>query len=399
MVVKKDTEHLQGATPETLLIHADRHLNTTSAVAPPIYQTATFRADSAEAFARRAAQPRHAEVYTRYGNPTHSQVESVLASLEGAEAALVTASGMAAVTASVLTFVDQGAHVVAQTNHYGGTLNLLRDLLPRFGVEVTQVDQRNLAAFRQAIRPNTRVLLVESPSNPVMALTDLRAVAQLAHEHDCVSIIDNTFATPLNQRPLELGIDLVFYSATKYFGGHSDLMAGAVMGSKALVDKVWRNHVILGAVLGPVDAWLLLRGLRTLALRVRQHNENALALARFLEGHPAVKAVYYPGLPSHPQHELARRQMTGFGGMLSFEVNGGTAAADRVLSHLRLASCAPSLGGVESLAVNAAANFLQYMSAEQAEAIGIGPGLLRVSVGLESARDLIADFERALGRI
>jgi methionine-gamma-lyase len=396
MTPKKAPEHLQAVSYETLLIHSDRHLNPTSAVVPPIYQTATFRGESAEDFAARAGQPRHPEFYTRYGNPTLSQVESVLAALEGAEAALVTASGMAAVTATVLTFVQQGAHVVAQANHYGGTLNLLRDLLPKFGVEVTQVDQRDPAAFRKALRPNTRVLLLESPSNPVMALTDLRAVALLAREHGLLSIIDNTFATPLNQRPLEMGIDLVYYSATKYFGGHSDLVAGAVLGRRELVDKIWSHHVILGAVLGPFDAWLLLRGLRTLALRVRQHNENALALAEFLDGHPAVKVVYHPGLKSHPQHELACRQMTGFGGMLSLELKGGYEAADRLLSSLRLPSRAASLGGVESLAVHPASNFLHYMSSQEAERIGITPGLLRISVGLEAAGDLIADFAQAL---
>jgi methionine-gamma-lyase len=381
---------------ETLLLHADRHLNRTAAVAPPIFQTATFRGDSGEDFARRAGEPRHPEFYTRYGNPTQAQAEGVLAALEGAEAALVTASGMAAVSAAVLTFAASGGHVVAQTNHYGGTLNLLRDLLPRFGVEVTQVDQRDTAAFAEAVRPNTRLVLLESPSNPVMALTDLRAVAQLARRHGILTVIDNTFATPLNQRPLELGIDLVFYSATKYLGGHSDLVAGAVLGSRTLVDRVWATHVILGAVLGPFDAWLLLRGLRTLALRVRQHNENALALAQFLQRHPAVKAVYHPGLESHPQHDLACRQMTGFGGMLAVELAGGYEAADRLLGKLRLASRAASLGGVESLAVHPASNFLHYMSPEESERIGIAPGLVRVSVGLEAERDLIADFAQAL---
>jgi cystathionine beta-lyase/cystathionine gamma-synthase len=383
---------------ETLLIHADRHLNPTSTVAPPIYQTATFRADSAADFSRRAAVPRHPEFYSRYGNPTLNQVEGVLASLERAESALVTASGMAAITGAVLTFVENGAHVVAQKNHYGGTFNLLRELLPKFGIDVTLVDQRDPAEFHKAIRANTKVFLLESPSNPVMSLTDLQAVATVAKEHGILSLIDNTFATPVNQRPLELGIDLVLYSGTKYFGGHSDLVAGAVVGSKALLEKVWNHHVILGGVLGPIDAWLLLRGLRTLALRVRQHNENALALAQFLGDHDAVRAVHYPGLKSHPQHALACRQMTGFGGMLSLDLKGGFDAAERLLNHLKLASCASSLGGVESLAVHPASNFLHYMSAQEAERIGILPGLVRVSVGLEAQSDLIADFEQALER-
>lgn len=388
--------NLKNAAVETKVIHADRALNATSAVAPPIFQTANFRSDSAEDFARRAGEARHPEFYTRYGNPNLSQVEAVLAELEGAEAALVTASGMGAVTAAVLTIVQQGAHVVAQTNHYGGTLNLLRNLLPKFGVEVTQVDQRNPSAFEQALRPNTRLVLVESPSNPTMALTDLQAVAAISREHGATTLMDNTFATPLNQRPIDLGIDLVFHSATKYFGGHSDLIAGVVMGSKQWIDKIWNHHVMIGAALGPFDAWLLLRGLRTLPLRMRQHNQNAMALAQFLESQRGVMAVYYPGLRSHPQHDLAKRQMSGFGGMVGLELKGGYDAADRLLSRLQLPSRAASLGGVESLVVHPASNFLHYMTLEEAAKIGIAPGLLRISVGLEGQQDLIADFEQAL---
>jgi methionine-gamma-lyase len=388
-------DYLKDASIETRLIHSDHDLNATSAVVAPIYQTANFRGDSAEDFARRAGEPRHPEFYTRYGNPTLHQVESVLADLEGAESALVTASGMAAISAPVLSIVSQGAHVIAQTNHYGGTLNLLKSLLPRFGVEVTQVDQRNSSAFEAAIRPNTKLILLETPSNPVMGLTDLRAIAAIARDRKITTLIDNTFATPLNQRPLDFGIDLVFHSATKYFGGHSDLIAGVVMGGKEAITNVWNMHVMLGAALGPFDAWLMLRGLRTLSLRVRQHNENAQALAEFLENHKAVKKVYYPGLKSHPQHDLARRQMSGFGGMLSFEVEGYE-AADRVLSRLHLAARAASLGGVETLAVHPASNFLHYMTLEEAARIGIAAGLLRISVGLEGKNDLIADFDQAL---
>jgi len=384
---------------ETRLIHGDRGLNPTAAVVPPIYQTATFRAESADDFGDRASRPRHPEFYTRFGNPNRAQVESVLAQLEGAESALVTASGMAAISTTVLTFVRQGDHVVAQTNHYGGTLSLIRDFLPKFGVEFTQVDQTDVAAFRSAIRPNTKLVMVESPSNPVMKITDLRAVAALARQHGALTIADNTFATPLNQRPLDLGVDLVFHSATKYFGGHSDLIAGVIMGSASLVEKTWNTSVILGGVLAPFDAWLLLRGVRTLALRVRQQNDNALALARFLETQPAVKAVHYPGLESHPQHELASRQMSGFGGMLSFELKGGYGAAGCFLKKVRLASHAVSLGGVETLVVNAAANFLHYMSAEEAERSGVSTGLVRVSAGIEAANDLIEDFEQALASL
>jgi len=303
---------------------------------------------------------------------------------------------MGAVTTAVLSILSQGSHVVAQRSHYGGTVSLLQKLLPNFGIEVTQVDQRDETAFEQALRPNTKLILAETPSNPVMALTDLSAIASLGKSRGITTLVDNTFATPINQRPLDLGCDLVFHSATKYFGGHSDLLAGVVMGSTALITKIWDTHVIMGSVLGPFDAWLMLRGLRTLALRVQQHSQNAMALAQFLESHREVKVVHYPGLKSHPQHELACKQMSGFGGMLSFELQGGFEAADRVLRGLRLASHAASLGGVETLVVHAGANFLHYMTSEEAESVGIAPGLIRISVGLEGRDDLIADFQQAL---
>lgn len=392
----KTNEHMKTAELETLLIHGDRAWNPTAAVVPPIYQTANFYGTSPDDFLERSSRPRHPEFYTRYRNPNAAQVETLLAALEGAEAAMLVASGMGAVSVAVLSLVEQGTHLVAQTNHYGGTLSLLRDLLPRFGVQVTQVDQRDTSAFEKAMRPNTKVILLESPSNPAMRLTDLRAVASIAKAQDALTVIDNTFATPLNQRPLDLGLDVIVHSATKYFGGHSDLIGGAVISSTALIERIWNMHVILGAALGPLNAWLILRGLRTLSLRVKRHNENALALAQFLASHPAVKRVNYPGLKSHPQHELACRQMSGFGGMLSFEVSSGYDGAKAVLSRLRLPRIAGSLGGVESLAVLAAANFSHYLSAEEAEQTGITAGLIRVSVGLEAASDLIADFDQAL---
>jgi len=383
-------------TIDTLLLHADRELNPTAAVVPPIYQTANYVAKSAEDFVQRSSQPRHTEFYTRYRNPNAAQVETILAALEGAETGMLVGSGMAAISLCVLGLLRHGDHVIAQTAHYGGTLQLLRDVMPRFGMTATQVDQRDVHAFEHALQPQTRVILLESPSNPVMRLTDLRAVAELARSHGIFTVIDNTFATPLNQRPLDLGIDLVAHSATKYFGGHSDLIAGAILGRAELIERLWNLQVILGAAIAPFDAWLILRGLRTLALRVQRHNESALALATFLVNHPAVSVVHYPGLPQHPQHELAKRQMSGFGGMLSFEVHGGLEAAKTVMDKLRLPRLAASLGAVESLVVLAAANFSHYLREDQAEHAGIVPGLIRLSVGLESSADLIADFEQAL---
>jgi cystathionine beta-lyase/cystathionine gamma-synthase len=380
----------------TRLIHADRASGESSALAPPIHQTATYRGESAEEFEAMATEPRHHRFYTRYGNQTHAHAEAVIASLEGAEAAMLAASGMGAISTTVLTFVGQGDHVIVQENHYAGTSALARDLLPKWGVEVSVVDQRRPAAFEAAIRPTTRLIMVESPSNPLLRLTDLRAVAEIAQPRGILTVADNTFATPINQRPLALGIDLVVHSGTKYFGGHCDLTAGAIAGSAALIERIWKTSIVLGATLGPFDGWLMLRGLRTLSVRMERHNRTALSIARFLEAHPQVSQVYSPGLASHPQRELACRQMTGASGVLSFELRGGFEAAERFLSALRLIPRAASVGGVESLIVHPAAMLAKTMSTEQFAAVGVKPDLIRLSVGLEDERDLIADLEQAL---
>jgi cystathionine beta-lyase/cystathionine gamma-synthase len=382
---------------DTRLIHADHAIAEASALAPPIHQTATYRGESAEEFEAMATEPRHHRFYTRYGNQTHAHAEAVIASLEGAEAAMLAASGMGAISTTVLTFVGQGDHVIVQENHYAGTSALARDLLPKWGVEVSVVDQRRLAAFEAAIRPTTRLIMVESPSNPLLRLTDLRAVAEMAKPRGILTVADNTFATPINQRPLALGIDLVVHSGTKYFGGHCDLTAGAIAGSAALVERIWKTSIVLGATLGPFDGWLMLRGLRTLSVRMERHNRTALSIARFLEAHPQVSQVYFPGLPSHPQRELACRQMTGARGVLSFELRGGYEAAERFLSALRLIPRAASVGGVESLIVHPAAMLAKTMSTEQFAAVGVRPDLIRLSVGLEDEKDLIADLEQGLG--
>jgi cystathionine gamma-lyase len=384
--------------PDTQLIHADHAVAESSALAPPIHQTATYRGESAEEFEAMATEPRHHRFYTRYGNQTHAHAEAVIASLEGAEAAMLAASGMGAISTTVLTFVGQGDHVIVQENHYAGTTALARDLLPRWGVAVSVVDQRSPAAFEAALRPNTRLIVVESPSNPLLRLTDLRAVADLAKPRGILTVADNTFATPINQRPLALGIDLVVHSGTKYFGGHSDLTAGAVAGAAALIERIWKTSIVLGATLGPFDGWLMLRGLRTLSVRMERHNRTAVAVACFLASHSKVSRVYYPGLETHPQRELARRQMTGASGVMSFELRGGFEAAERFLSALRLISRAASVGGVESLIVHPAAMLAKTMSPEQFAAVGVQPDLIRLSVGLEDEGDLIADLEQALAK-
>ena len=382
----------------SLVIHADDEFATDSAIAPPIHQTSTFRARSAADFAAMATQPRHSRYYTRYGNPTLERAETIIAQLEGAEAALVTGSGMGAITTTILALVQSGDHIVAQRNHYMGTTKLLTEVLPRFGVTATLVDQTDVAAFADALRPETKLLLVETPSNPTMQLTDLQAIADLARPRNILTFCDNTFASPYNQRPLAHGIDLVMHSATKYLGGHHDLSAGVVAGSQALLAKIWEAHMVIGAVLGPIDGWLLLRGLRTLAVRVKQQNQTALAIAQYLERHPAIEQVYYPGLPSHPQYALAQRQMTGFGGVLSFAVRGGYGATQRFISALKLPTQAVSLGGYESLVVHAAAMWEGTLGEAGLMEAGIQPNLVRFSVGLEDEQDLLADLQQALAQ-
>lgn len=377
--------------PSTIVNHADRDVYPSRAVAPPIYQTATFWAEDAEQFARVAVDRRGKEFYTRYGNPNHAQVAAVVAELEHTEAAMTTASGMAALTAAVLALVSAGDHVIGQKSTYGGTASVLLNLLPRLGVSTTLVDQTDLAAFETALTPRTRLILVESPSNPLLQVTDLRAVADLAHAHDVLTMADNTFATPVNQRPADFGIDLVWHSATKYLNGHSDVSAGVLAGPAEILDRIWDVAVLTGAVLGPLDAWLLLRGLRTLPLRMPRHNANGQALAEALNGHPAVAAVHYPGLATHPQHKLATSQMSGFGGVLAIELTGGFEAADSFLSGLGYTRRAASLGSVESLGVHPASMWRGMLSEEQITASGVPLGLVRLAVGTEDTADLVAD--------
>ncbi len=381
---------------ETELLHADRMGTLGADVTPPIYQTSTFAIADPDAMARAAATPGYPTFYTRHGNPNHAQVERVLARVEGGEAAMVSASGMGAIAAAALALTRSGDHIVAQTVIYAGTRALLTTLLARFDVEVSFVDQHDTQAFAAAMRPQTTLVMLETPSNPLLGITDLAAVARIAHERGALVTVDSTIATPVNQRPLEHGADLVLHSATKYLGGHSDLLAGAVVGSRALVERVWDAHHLLGATLGPFDAWLLLRGLRTLALRVERHNANAQRVAEFLASHPRVRRVYYPGLPDHPGHAVAVAQMRGFGGLLSFEIDGGFDDAHRVMRELRLVHSAVSLGGVESLIAQPAAMWPGDRSSPQARAMGVIPSLLRLSVGLERIEDLLDDFERAL---
>ncbi len=375
----------------TVALHADREVHPTRAVAPPIYQTATFWAEDAEQFAQAAVSRRGQDFYTRYGNPNHAQVCAVVAELEHTEAAMVTASGMAALTTAVLALVSAGDHVIGQKSTYGGTASVLLNLLPRLGVTTTLVDQADPEAFGKALTPQTRLILLESPSNPLLQVTDLRAVADLARAHDVLTLADNTFATPVNQRPADFGIDLVWHSATKYLNGHTDVSAGVLAGPAAVLDRIWDTALLTGAVLGPFDAWLLRRGLRTLPLRVARHNANGQTLAEALNDHPAVTRVHYPGPAAHPQHTLAASQMTGFSGVLALELAGGFEAANAFLGRLRYARRSASLGGVDSLAVHPASMWRGMLSDDQIAASGVPLGLVRLAAGTEDTADLVAD--------
>jgi methionine-gamma-lyase len=381
---------------ETTLVHGDRTVASGSAVTPPIYQTSTFAFSDADAMAAAAQTPTFERFYTRYGNPNHGAVERILAAIEGGEAAMASASGMGAISSVAIALTAAGTHVVAQRMIYDGARALLSRILSRFGVEVTYVDQHDTQAFAAAMRPNTRLVMLESPSNPLLGITDIAAVSTIAHEAGALVSIDSTIATPVNQRPLDLGVDVVVHSATKYLGGHSDLIAGVVVASRELIARIWETHHVLGSTLGPFEAWLLLRGLRTLEMRVERHNHNALAVARAMEAHPRVTRVYYPGLDSHPGHAVAKRQMRGFGGLVSIEIDGTFDDARSVIDRLQLFHSAASLGGVESLVAQPATMWPGSSTSADARAMGIIPSLLRLSIGIERAEDLIADLDRAL---
>ena len=366
-------------------------------VAAPIWQSSTFEFQEPEQVAAAATASRPETFYTRYGNPNFTAVQDAVVTLEGGEAALVTGSGMGAIMLVFLGLLRAGQHVVAQKTHYVGTMKALKDWLPRYGIEVTLVDQTDVLAFEAALRSQTRLIFLETPTNPTLAMTDLAAIAELAGARGITTCTDNTFATPINQRPLEQGIDLVVHSATKYLGGHSDVTAGAVVGATDLIESLWHGLIIHGMISHPFEAWLLARGLQTLPFRVARQNSNAMAVAQALESDPRVQRVYYPGLPSHPQHALAKRQMSGYGGMVVFELAGGFEAARAFTARLKLARRAVSLGGTETLVVHAASMIHARLTPEQRAEAGISENLIRVSIGLESPGDIIADFDQALG--
>ena len=359
----------------------------TGAVSPPVYQTSTY--------AQEEIGKNKGYEYARTQNPTRERLERSVAALEGATHGLAFASGMAA-TSTVLQLLKSGDHVVASDDLYGGTYRLFERLLRGYGLTFTHVDSSNAAALERAVTPETRLLFLETPSNPLMRITDLAHAARLAKASGAISVVDNTFCSPALQRPLELGIDVVVHSTTKYLNGHSDVVGGAVATSRDdVAERLRFLQNAVGAVPGPWDCWLALRGIRTLALRMERHDANGRVIAEWLSRHPKVKKLYYPGLPSHPQHDLAKRQMQGFGGMVSFDL-GSLEAANRFARSLSVFTLAESLGGVESLCCHPATMTHASMPKADREARGLTDGLIRLSVGCEDPQDLLADVEGAL---
>jgi cystathionine beta-lyase/cystathionine gamma-synthase len=376
---------------DTKVIHAGQQPDaTTGAVTVPIYQTSTYVQD--------ALGEHKGFEYARTHNPTRQALERNVAELEGGTHGIAFASGMAAITTLAMT-LSGGDHVVVSDNTYGGTFRLFDKVMSRFGLEFTYVDASDATNVRDALRPSTKMVFLETPTNPIMALSDIAAVAEVAHTAGALLAVDNTFMSPFFQRPIELGADVVVHSTTKYLNGHSDGVGGVVIvKDPALAEQLYFLQNAAGAILSPLDSFLVLRGIKTLSVRMRQHDANGRRVASFIGEHPSIEQVFYPGLGSHPQHELARRQMSGFGGMISFDV-GSLENARTVLNSVRLCSLAESLGGVESLICHPAT--MTHASVPSAERLrlGIADGLVRVSVGIESADDIIADLEAALARL
>jgi cystathionine gamma-lyase len=374
----------------TRAIHAGQNPDpATGATIVPIYQTSTYT--------QHAPGQHKGYEYSRTANPTRTALEECVASLEGARYGLAFASGLAATTAT-MSILSPGDHVVAGDDLYGGTYRLFDKVLPRqAGLDFTYADTTDPASVEKALRPETKLLWVETPTNPMLTLSDVAALAETAHERGAIVAVDNTFASPYFQNPLTLGADIVVHSTTKYMGGHSDVIGGAVVTSNPdFHEKIKFYQNAAGAVPGPFDSWIVLRGLKTLAVRMRQHEENALAVARFLQDHPEVETINYPGLPSHPQHDLAKRQMSGFSGMVSFTLKGGAEAAYAAVQKTKLFHFAESLGGVESLITHPATMTHAAIPKEQREARGVTDGLMRLSVGIEDRYDLIADLDGAI---
>ncbi|WP_336019977.1 methionine gamma-lyase [Fusobacterium polymorphum] len=386
----------------TTAIHAGTLKNLYGTLAMPIYQTSTFIFDSAEQGGRRFALEEAGYIYTRLGNPTTTVLENKIAALEEGEAAVATSSGMGAISSTLWTVLKAGDHVVTDKTLYGCTFALMCHGLTRFGIEVTFVDTSNLDEVKNAMKENTRVVYLETPANPNLKIVDLEVLSKLAHTNpNTLVIVDNTFATPYMQKPLKLGADIVVHSVTKYINGHGDVIAGLVITNKELADQIRFVGLkdMTGAVLGPQDAYYIIRGMKTFEIRMERHCKNAKKVVEFLNKHSKIERVYYPGLETHPGHEIAKKQMKDFGAMISFELKGGFEAGKTLLNSLKLCSLAVSLGDTETLIQHPASMTHSPYTKEEREAAGITDGLVRLSVGLENVEDIIADLEQGLEKI
>ncbi|HUS47643.1 MAG TPA: aminotransferase class I/II-fold pyridoxal phosphate-dependent enzyme [Phycisphaerae bacterium] len=383
----------------TLAIHAgEDRARYADSITTPIVQTSTYAFKDSKEIAAYTSGLKERFEYGRYGNPTELVAQRRLAALEGAEDCVICASGMSAVTTTILALVRAGDHIVITDDAYKKTLEFCSSYLQRFGIGCTIVPFGDYGALDGAVTRRTRFIFSESPTNPYLNIFDLERLRKIARRHNVLTLIDSTFATPVNQRPLEFGVDVVLHSCTKYLAGHNDILAGAVLGRSELIQPIRDLHKALGGVIDPHCCYLLLRGLKTFPLRVAAANRTAMVVARFLEAHPQVKRVYYPGLASHPHHELAKRQMQGFGGVVTFDIKGGLAAARRFLDSLKLCFIAPSLGGVETLITHPGLVSYYNYTRKQRYALGITDTLIRLAVGIEDADDIVADLDQALRR-
>jgi methionine-gamma-lyase len=392
----KNSKKPRRLADSTIAIHAgEGKFQKNEPVGTVIARTASFTFSSSEEMRLWAEGKSSAYMYTRYANPTLAVAEEKIARLEGGEAALVTASGMAAISSALLSVLKAGDEVIATQALYGGSYRLMRDIFPRMGIVVRHVGT-DLAGIERLVNPRTKALYIETPTNPTLRLVDLRKAAAFAKEWDLISLIDNTFASPVLQKPLEIGFDLVMHSATKYLAGHSDVIAGAIVGRSSLIKAAREMVIYLGGSMDPEAAFLLIRGMKTLEVRMKRQCATALIVAKFLEKHPKVARVHFPGLASHPDHKLAKKQMKGFGAMMAFDLKGGLTAARRVCDRTRIFLLAASLGGVESLVLLPAYSSHYRMSEKELLAAGLAPGTVRASIGLEDPKDLIEDLRQAL---
>lgn len=395
-------EHLRNSGFATKAIHGGNKKDQYGSLATPIHQTATFIFDSAEQGGKRFAGEEEGYIYTRLGNPTNTILEEKLAMLEGGEACMSMASGIGAISSTMWTALKAGDHVISAQTIYGCTHAFLAHGISRYGVEVTFVDVSNVENVRNAMQENTKVIFLETPANPTLLITDIEAISKIAHaQENCMVIVDNTFSTPYIQRPLELGADVVVHSGTKFINGHGDVISGFAIGSKAFIDQVRLFGVkdMTGSNLSPFDAFLIIRGMKTLELRMERHCKNAMVVAEFLETHPAVEKVYYPGLKSFSQYELGRKQMSLPGGIIAFEIKGGIEEGKKILNATELCSIAVSLGDAETLIEHPASMTHSPYSMEERLEAGITDGLVRLAVGLENVEDIISDLDQALNLI